>query len=217
MMTDKQINDLLDRFMAGETSEQEERLLADYFCKRTDIPDEWAAYAVMFRGFRQSADDEHKTSSIYKPGATGGHCEVPSSLFQHRRWMAAAAAILLLLGLWWYMPERESQTETVAKKETPAPKPTAQPAAEETTQQVTVVAEVPKPARKVRAAKPHDAVEAEPAEVPVGEGEAVAEVVTEIDDPATDLLNIDMAAVQQQGAELRTALAIMNQELFETE
>ena len=43
MMTDKQINDLLDRFMAGETSEQEERLLADYFCKRTDVPDEWAA------------------------------------------------------------------------------------------------------------------------------------------------------------------------------
>jgi hypothetical protein len=88
---------------------------------------------------------------------------------------------------------------------------------EETTQQVPVVAEVPKPARKVRAGKPHDAVEAEPAEAPAGEAEAVAEAVTEIDDPATDLLNIDMAAVQQQGAELRTALAIMNQELFESE
>lgn len=217
MMTDKQINDLLDRFMAGETSEQEERLLADYFCKRTDIPDEWAAYAVMFRGFRLTADDKHETSSKYKPGATGGHCEVPSSRFQHRWWMAAAAVILLLLGLWWYMPEKESATETVAKTETPAPKPTVQPAVEETTQQVPVVAEVPKPARKVRAAKPHDTVEAEPAEVPVGEAEAVAEVVAEVNDPAADLINIDMAAVQQQGAELRTALAIMNQELFETE
>ena len=200
MMTDKQINDLLDRFMAGETSEQEERLLTDYFCTRTDIPEEWAAYAVMFRGFRQSA--AHK---------------VPIRHYQHRWWMSAAAAILVLLGLWWYMPERESQMETVAKTETSAPKPTAQPAAEETVQQVTVVAEVPKPARKVRAAKPHDTVEAEPAEAPVGEAEAVAEAVTEIDDPATDLLNIDMAAVQQQGAELRTALAIMNQELFESE
>lgn len=217
MMTDKQINDLLDRFMAGETSEQEERLLADYFCKRTDIPDEWAAYAVMFRGFRLTADDKHKTSSMYKPGATGGHCEVPSSRFQHRWWMAAAAVILLLLGLWWYMPEKESATETVAKTETPAPKPTVQPAVEETTQQVPVVAEVPKPARKVRAAKPHDTVEAVEEEVRGSEAEAVAEAVTEIDDPATDLINIDMAAVQQQGAELRTALAIMNQELFETE
>ena len=200
MMTDKQINDLLDRFMAGETSEQEERLLADYFCTRTDIPEEWAAYAVMFRGFR----------------LTAAH-EVPIRHYQHRWWMAAAAAILLLLGFWWYMPERESQPETLAKTETPVQKPMVQPVVEETTQQVAVAAETPKPARKVRAAKPHDAVAAEPAEVTVSEAEAVAEVVVEVNDPATDLLNIDMAAVQQQGAELRTALAIMNQELFETE
>ena len=200
MMTDKQINDLLDRFMAGETSEQEERLLTDYFCTRTDIPEAWAAYAVMFRGFRQPAAHE-----------------VPIRNYQHRWWMAAAAAILVLLGFWWYLPERESQPETVAKTETPVQKPTVQPAVEETTQQVAVVAEAPKPARKVRAVKPHDAVEAEPAEVSVSEGEAVAEAVIEINDPATDLLNIDMAAVQQQGAELRTALAIMNQELFESE
>ena len=200
MMTDKQINDLLDRFMAGETSEQEERLLTDYFCTRTDIPEAWAAYAVMFRGFRQPTAHE-----------------VPINASQRRWWMAAAAAILVLLGFWWYMPERESQPETVAKTETPVQKPTVQPVVEETTQQVAVAAEAPKPARKVRAAKPHDAVEAEPAEVSVGEAEAVAEAVTETDDPATGLLNIDMAAVQQQGAELRTALAIMNQELFESE
>ena len=200
MMTDKQINDLLDRFMAGETSEQEERLLTDYFCTRTDIPEEWATYAVMFRGFRQPA--AHK---------------VPIRHYQHRWWMAAAAAILVLLGFWWYMPERESQSETVARTETPATKPMVQPAVEETTQQVAVVAEAPKPARKVRAVKPHDTVEAVVEEAPVSEGEAIAEAVTEIDDPATDLLNIDMSAVQQQGAELRTALAIMNQELFESE
>lgn len=199
MMTDKQINDLLDRFMAGETSEQEERLLTDYFCTRTDIPEAWAAYAVMFRGFRQLAAHE-----------------VPIRHYHHRWWLSAAAAILVLLGFWWYLPERESQPETVARTETPAPKPTVQPAVEDAPQPVAMTKES-KPKRKVRAAKPHDAVEAEPAEVSVSEGEAVAEAVTEIDDPATDLLNIDMAAVQQQGAELRTALAIMNQELFESE
>ena len=199
MMTDKQINDLLDRFMAGETSEQEERLLTDYFCTRTDIPEAWAAYAVMFRGFWQSVARE-----------------VPLGRSRHRWWMAAAAVVLVLLGLWWYMPERESQPETVAKTETPAPKPTVKPATEEAIQQE-AIAEAPKPIRKIRAVKPHDTVKAEPAEVSVGEAETVAEAVTEIDDPATDLLNIDMAAVQQQGAELRTALAIMNQELFESE
>ena len=199
MMTDKQTNDLLDRFMAGETSEQEERLLTDYFCTRTDIPEAWAAYAVMFRGFRQSAAHE-----------------VPIRNYQHRWWMAAAAAILVLLGFWWYLPEREGQPETVARTETPVQKPTVQPAVEAAPQPV-AMATVPQKKRKVRAAKTHDALEAEPAEVLVSEGEAVAEAVTEIDDPATDLLNIDMAAVQKQGAELRTALAIMNQELFETE
>ena len=207
MMTDKQINDLLDRFMAGETSEQEERLLTDYFCTRTDIPEEWAAHAVMFRGFRQTADEKICKVSKYTPGTTGGHCEVPSSSFQHRWWIAAAAAILLLLGLWWYMPESESQPEMVATTEVPAPKPTVQQAKEETTQQVAVVAEAPKPVRKVRKAKKRSAVETKPVETPM----------TEVSDPAADLLNIDMAAVQQQGAELRTALAIMNQELFETE
>ena len=190
MMTDKQINDLLDRFMAGETSEQEERLLTDYFCEQTDIPEAWAAYAVMFRGFRQPTAHE-----------------VPIRNYQHRWWMAAAAAILVLLGFWWYMPERESQSETVAKTETPVQKPTVQPVVEETTQQVAVVAEAPKPVRKVRKAKKRSAMETKPVETPM----------TEVSDPAADLLNIDMAAVQQQGAELRTALAIMNQELFESE
>ena len=207
MMTDKQINDLLDRFMAGETSEQEERLLTDYFCEQTDIPEEWAAHAVMFRGFRQTADEKICKVSKYNPGTTGGHCEVPSSSFQHRWWMAAAAAILLLLGLWWYMPESESQPEMVATTEVPAPKPTVQQAKEETTQQMAVVAEAPKPVRKVRKAKKRSAVETKPVETPM----------TEVNDPAADLLDIDMAAVQQQGAELRTALAIMNQELFESE
>ena len=199
MMTDNQINDLLDRFMAGETSEQEERLLTDYFCMQTDVPDEWAAYAVIFRGFRQPTAHE-----------------VPINSSQRRWWMAAAAAILVLLGFWWYMPERESQPETVAKTETPVQKPTVQPAVKAAPQPV-AMATVPQKKRKVRAAKPHDTVEAVVEEAPVSEGEAIAEAVTEIDDPATDLLNIDMSAVQQQGAELRTALAIMNQELFESE
>ena len=130
--------------------------------------------------------------------------------------MAAAAVILLLLGLWWYMPERESQSETVAKTETPTPKPAVQPAAE-AVQQPVAMNEVPRQKRKVRAAKPHDTVEAVEEEVHGSEAEAVAEVVAEVNDPAADLLDIDMAAVQQQGAELRTALAIMNQELFESE
>lgn len=49
----KYIQQLLDRFMEGMTSEQEERQLADFFASVEDIPGEWRAYAIMFGGFQQ--------------------------------------------------------------------------------------------------------------------------------------------------------------------
>lgn len=45
-MTDKHdIPQMLYRFMIGSTTEQEKRLLADYFQTSTDVPGEWTAYA----------------------------------------------------------------------------------------------------------------------------------------------------------------------------
>ena len=87
MMTDRNnIQHLLDCFMSGTTTEQEERLLADYFNSATDIPDEWAAYAVLFRGFRNQAQTKPQP--------------------RHRRlvWLypaigAVAASVLLLVSL----------------------------------------------------------------------------------------------------------------------
>lgn len=49
------IQRLLDRFEAAETSEEEERLLTDYFASHDDVPAAWTAYAVMFRGFHAKA------------------------------------------------------------------------------------------------------------------------------------------------------------------
>ena len=49
------IQRLLDRFEAVETTEEEERLLTDYFASHDDVPAAWAAYAVMFRGFHAKA------------------------------------------------------------------------------------------------------------------------------------------------------------------
>ena len=58
MIDKNNIQHLLDSFMSGTTTEQEERLLTDYFNSSTDIPDEWAAYAVLFRGFRNQVQAE---------------------------------------------------------------------------------------------------------------------------------------------------------------
>ena len=49
-MTDKQqIQEWLNRFMAGSATELEEQQLADYFCSATDVPEEWLPYAILFR------------------------------------------------------------------------------------------------------------------------------------------------------------------------
>ncbi len=46
-----QIDELLERFMQGETSLDEEQLLADYFRSADNIPPRWEPYRTMFRYF----------------------------------------------------------------------------------------------------------------------------------------------------------------------
>ena len=71
----KYIQQLLDRFVEGMTSEQEERQLADFFASTEDIPEEWRAYAIMFGGFQQK--------SVLK--------RQPSKVLPLKRWVAVAA------------------------------------------------------------------------------------------------------------------------------
>ena len=84
MMEREYIQKLLDRYMAAETSKEEEQLLSDYFCTHRDIPAEWRNYSVMFRSIRQYKQ------RLYAP---------------HRRtilkWSAAAAIIAFIFGTGW--------------------------------------------------------------------------------------------------------------------
>ena len=47
------IQQLIDRYMAAETTQAEEALLADYFCTHHDVPAEWRTFSILFRGLRQ--------------------------------------------------------------------------------------------------------------------------------------------------------------------
>ncbi len=90
-MKDRQyIQQLLDRFMEGMTSEQEEQLLADYFSSTADIPEEWRAYTVMFGGFRQK--------SVLK--------RQPAKILPLKRWVAVAACAAGFVAI-LLMPPRE--------------------------------------------------------------------------------------------------------------
>jgi len=207
MTTDKQqIQQWLDRFMAGATTEQEERQLAEYFCTQADFPEEWAAYAVMFRGLQKSAVDEQKTSSIYIPGLTGGHCEAPSSSFKLRWWMAAAAVVMAVLGFGWLYGDLERQGETADAVSTAVTLAHSEPAVKMTEEASELTARTEEPTA-VKRPKPKRQ----------RRQETVVAAIPEAENSAAPLLNIDMTAVQQQGEDLRTALAIVNSEIFETE
>lgn len=100
-MTDKQqIQEWLNRFMAGTATEQEEQQLADSFCSAMDVPEEWLPYAIMFRGFRQEAIGGSKVKTVTM-----------------RRWIAAAAAVVLLIAggtMVWQQHLSQSEDECVA-------------------------------------------------------------------------------------------------------
>ena len=181
---------MLDRFMAGTTTEAEERLLTDYFCEAVDLPAEWEAYAVMFRGFRQQAASSNHHAKI-----------VPM-----KRWLSVAASVLVIFGLsWYYLRPSEPMADIPVKTVKPADV-VAQKAEQKTIEEQHEIepAEVQKPrpqkSKRQRTVKKMEQLI------------AVADAPSE-----SSLLDIDMEAVQQQGEDLRLAMAIMNQELLETE
>lgn len=48
-MDKEKINILIEKYLDGTTSEIEEQILADYFCKADgDMPDDWKTYRALF-------------------------------------------------------------------------------------------------------------------------------------------------------------------------
>ena len=83
-----QIEALLDKFMAGKTTIEEESLLSQYFSTAHDVPAEWEDYQALF--------------GYIDRGLEGDLLPKPSSQ-SHRRWVwwvpaAAAAIVALVLG-----------------------------------------------------------------------------------------------------------------------
>ena len=97
-MTEKEhIQQLLERYMASETTIEEERTLKAYFSSHDDFPSAWTAYAVMFQGMnrRVSASKTKKRSATLK-------------------WTVGVAASLLIASLALWMLH---DTDNVATRE----------------------------------------------------------------------------------------------------
>ena len=85
----QEIADLLNKFMAGETSLDEENILAQYF-RTHEVSDEWKEYKEMFALFDDGAVDiEQEAKPVAKPKI------IPF------RWIMTgiAASVILLIGI----------------------------------------------------------------------------------------------------------------------
>ena len=80
--TQQHIQDLLDKFMNGLTTLEEEAALGDYF-RTHEVPEEWDDYRQMFGYFDRGMEGE-----LITPQAQ----ELPFMRLMGRRWWGIAAA-----------------------------------------------------------------------------------------------------------------------------
>ena len=94
----KYIARLLDRFLQGDSTLEEEQILADYFRSAADLPAEWEDFRTMFRYFDQGM--EHIGYAQQKEVASGLLSASPAVGHRpFRWWLTAAASLLILVGM----------------------------------------------------------------------------------------------------------------------
>ncbi|MBR5698585.1 MAG: hypothetical protein IKX44_08230 [Prevotella sp.] len=87
---------LLDRFLQGTTTVEEEKNLADYLRTATDLPEEWEAYRTMFQYFEQGMEELPSAQPVV--AAEFLFAAPVESRSQSHWWLAAAASLLILVG-----------------------------------------------------------------------------------------------------------------------
>ena len=110
-MTDKEIQKLIDRYLEGTTTSEEEHRLAHELL-RVDIPEEWQAIRLML-GELAMGEAEYDDIMASRQKKT-------PVITMHRRWIAAAASLLLIIGigatLWLNSNDNETAPETLVAK-----------------------------------------------------------------------------------------------------
>ena len=94
---EKDIRQLLDRFMAGETSLEEEALLGEWFRQHPDVNDDLKEYQMMFGYFDEGMPLDHEAEKH----VADAHPKTKARM--HRLWlpigMAASIALLFVLAI----------------------------------------------------------------------------------------------------------------------
>ena len=106
-MNDKEIQKLIDRYLDGLTSTNEERLLARELL-RADIPEDWQVIRLML--------GELTMGELEYDDIMARRTEAVPVIRMHRRWIAVAASLLLLIGIGIALKPCPSLTEDEATK-----------------------------------------------------------------------------------------------------
>ena len=117
-MTNKDIQKLIDNYLAGETSPAEEQMLALELQQRQDLPDDWQAVSMML-GELTLGEAEYDAIMAQRH-------HKPSAVIIALRIISSVAAIYLV-GLFFYLQQEPvAKVETAynkVEKEQPAPQP----------------------------------------------------------------------------------------------
>ena len=108
-MTDKDIQQLTDRYLAGETTPAEERRLALALRQRGELSEEWQAVSLMLG---ELAAGEAEYDSIM-----AGRRAKPSAVVVALRIMLTAAAVYLV-GLFLWLQQEPTEPVRLAKQQT---------------------------------------------------------------------------------------------------
>lgn len=167
---DKQeIARMLDKFMAGETSLNEEQMLAEYF-RTNEVGDEWQEYKEMFALFDSGKVDIEPDVEVAQPVniSEGKVKTLPKDVNTKPkiliRWMMTgiAASILFIIGFYIFNNGGGSETQEVLVAQVSKPVDIekealpASPIVEE--QQTSSVSQVPSPSKPKKHARHQDAM-----------------------------------------------------------
>lgn len=112
-MDEKQIQSLLDKFMEGETTLQEEKTLGEFFRTTKNVKAEWKDYKSMFDYFDQGMPYGRLAQKVTHHG----------KIVKMIAWAVSAAALVALL-FTFALPKGNDSTQLAAnnepRKETPA-------------------------------------------------------------------------------------------------
>lgn len=158
---------MLDKFMAGETSLNEEQMLAEYF-RTNEVDDEWMEYKEMFALFDSGKVDIEAEKEVAQPvNISEGKVKSLSKDVNTKpkiiiRWVMTgiAASILFMIGFYFFNKGGEPETQDVLVAQVNKPVDIekealpASPIVEE--QQTSSVSQVPSPSKPQKHVRQQD-------------------------------------------------------------